>query len=109
MKQKRRGSNVRKEMKILRNRGLNKNTKKSSHSLPDYLKKDISFKRIKGLMGISCVKNKDGNKENNKNKSKSISYKVLTGHKVGNNPKLNKKKYQRGLKEVNTSKVTSEI
>lgn len=44
-----------------------------------------------------------------RNKSKSISYKVLTGHKVSNNPKLSKKKYQRGLKEVNTSKVTSEI
>lgn len=56
----------------------------------------------------SYVKNRDGKNDNNKNASTSNRYNESSGSKVGNNPKLNKKKYQKGSKKANITKVTSE-
>lgn len=55
----------------------------------------------------SYVKNRDENKNTNKYSSISNKYNESHGSQPSNNPKLNKKKYQRGPKKTDTSKVTT--
>ena len=108
----RRGSNIRKKMKNQTNwsdeqiEGWARMLERSPQRAR-ILEERYMFRGNIRSGKTSYVKNRDENKDTNKDSSISNGYNELSRSKAGNNPKLSKKKYQRGPKKTDTSKGTT--